>query len=482
MTRAMGTKNKQRARSSGGSDTERARSQSKEPARSLSKERLREAERAAIVGQVGDSPTPAELAAAQARAKAAMSSSAAPQGAPGASSAAPEVVSVAAAAAGATMAPKAAPVPQKAKPAKAAPAGAWVAGITPPVAASRAPVTPPKAAAVPVAQEPVPETPPPASAQRPAVSFGPPSPVAASAPDTTTARASGVPAAASAARPASAHSVGPIFVPASDDRRPPVAAAFLADPHSAEFLQCMNSLHSVLAVLARCDELLWRNLQRLVAHTTEHQIRWELDRTGPHAQSALPGWVPGNPPTWMQVASQPPPAAVQPRPAVMQPRPKTKPMPQAPSSVSPQQHEPKVASILRRGSFPAPSRPATPGPAPRAGRLMQVLDPSRPFVTMENPSGGLASPPRPTVIMSEVTDRPRGARRRSLDARRPRSRSVGARRSQRSSCTEPCPDCHFGLCGRPVDPDPTRSPHDKHWSSICKAERQAQGRWPPTTP
>ena len=109
----MGTKNKQRARSSGGSDSDRA--SSKEPARSLSRERLREAERAAIISQVGDSPTPAELAAAGARAKAATaakSSSAVPlwAGATGGSAASstPEVLSVAAAKAGATMAgPKA---------------------------------------------------------------------------------------------------------------------------------------------------------------------------------------------------------------------------------------------------------------------------------------------------------------------------------------------------------------------------------------
>ena len=143
----MGTKNKQRARSGGGSDSDRA--SSKEPARSLSRERQREAERAAIVGQVGEDPTPAELAAAQALARAAIaakSGSAVPlcPGAAGGSAASaggsaasttPEVISVAAAHAGATMTGPKAPAdegkPVKAAPQghKAAPVGAWVSGI-----------------------------------------------------------------------------------------------------------------------------------------------------------------------------------------------------------------------------------------------------------------------------------------------------------------------------------------------------------------
>ena len=212
MTRAMGTKNKQRARSSGGSDSDRAHS--KEPARSLSKARIREAVRAAIVGQVGESPTPAELAAAQARAKAAIaaaSSSTVPLHAHGAggsaASAHPEVLSVAAAKAGATMAGPKAPADEADKPVKAAPVAAWVSGLTsppahvapgkgpPPGTHLQAPVTPPKRMAavpvslpkpqaVPVAQQSVPETPAPAPASRPAVSYGPPSPVATTAPDT----------------------------------------------------------------------------------------------------------------------------------------------------------------------------------------------------------------------------------------------------------------------------------------------------------
>ena len=173
---------------------------------------------------------------------------------------------------------------------------------------------------------------------------------------------------------------------------------------------------------------------------------------------------------------------IKPKP-VMMPTPKNRPQAVPVSTpVGPQQnnnHEPKVASILRRGSA---SRAPMPGPAPSGSQPspMLVLDPSRAFVAMPAPSGEAASPPRPHVILSDHTDRPRGARRRSADARRPRTRSVGAHRSQWDTCTMPCPDCHFGLCGRAVDP--SRGPHDKHWCSLCKAERERQGRWPPDTP
>ena len=570
----MGTKNKQRARSGGGSDSDRA--SSKEPARSLSRERQREAERAAIVGQVGEDPTPAELAAAQALARAAIaakSGSAVPlcPGAAGGSAASaggsaasttPEVISVAAAHAGATMTGPKAPAdegkPVKAAPQghKAAPVGAWVSGITnlparsvvpgkfPPPgvgAHQQAPLTPPKrrtvapvslnlsppapvaqqpkaapvvqqsapvtvsqqsapapvakqsapvpvaqqSAPVPVAQQPVPETPAPCSATQPAVSLGPPSPVATTAPAT----AAG-PRFASSASSASAPTLGDVHSVGVDYNRPPVAAAFLADPRSAEFVQCMSALqsmmgfadHVVLAVLARCNQLTWLNLQRLVAHTLEHQLAWAIQHNGPQAVSEAPQSSP------QPVAATGPAvkwgaaAVVQPKPVLM-PTPKTRPQAasvQAP--VGPQQnsnHEPKVASILRRGSA---SRAPTPGPAASGGQQapMRVLDPNRAFMAMEDPSGETASPPRPPVILSDHTDRPRGARRRSADARRPRSRSVGASRAFWDSCTMPCPDCHFGLCGRAMDP--SRGPHDKHWCSLCKTTRERQGRWPPTTP
>jgi hypothetical protein len=79
---------------------------------------------------------------------------------------------------------------------------------------------------------------------------------------------------------------------------------------------------------------------------------------------------------------------------------------------------------------------------------MQVLPTNTAFVDMSTTaSGGNASPPRPTVIPSSVSDRPQGSRRRSHEVRRQRSRSVGAlRRSQWQVCAELCPDCYASAC------------------------------------
>ena len=98
---------------------------------------------------------------------------------------------------------------------------------------------------------------------------------------------------------------GPETVPAPDSAsssavptdRPPMAAHFLARPDSDEYQACLRAFHSVfafsdaiiLAVLARCDLLVWWTAVRLVAHSLEHDIRWRLAAwMAPSAPAAAP--------------------------------------------------------------------------------------------------------------------------------------------------------------------------------------------------